>query len=1325
MSQPPPARRKDADPPLIPTDIIDAPTQRLYLVAALVLVQAYKLSHFLSHPEPIPAGAAPLLDPNWTLWQWIAIDFVTLQVVRRLRIPRFAWGWKPTWALVVALTALDYALFGRWTFSASILLPTSIKSLVTHYSSTTERSVRLSKVVGSKGAHLGGQYTVHILAVSTAILNPLSSTYCRFAGSQASDPTLIPLLLNNTSPSKLTYSLTSLTDPESTREITVPVSQLVKPRKHHLPHHHYQQHAIKDSSDEDDDLALAAQWSLTPAHSRPNADKNLHHPLPDSSASSSASSRLSTSRDSNAEHALDSSDPLSSLSPSQSLYYLPVSTPGRVELVSIIDTDGHPIRIRRKRSPSATSPTSYESTLISHCPQAGFDLQGQDATQHRCLVDPSSFVAEETVSLGLTVHGHEPLKVQWYSRQGDPKTGFKKIETLEGIVGPTSDREARIQVPLNVSLSTSGQTHYYIDRVTDSHGNEVTYSAGGAPLLEQTVATRSVVVHRPPEVMFAGECSKGEEVQLLHGRKKKLHIRIGGLQEEEQYHAQVGLKFTPIAAPSGSHVAETGWTRQIEAKGRNVEIEVDQQGRYEIVSVQSRFCQGAVLVPNACTLILQPLPTLSTTFTPLHDLCSSPTGLLTTLHLTGVAPFSVSYTLSRIVQGRPHSTTRHVQRLSHSRDEFKLEPGPGEWEVRFTQIEDRFYKKLPLDPTREFDYVKRIKVDEVAEAKWREREKTVHSCEGATVGVDVDLKGTAPWTLEYSVVGQKPQVIEGITKSPHHVQVAIPNLVSQQGGQFALSLESVLDAHGCRRPLTSPDLVVDVRRTKPSARFHGAEGKREVVIREGDEARIPVRLTGEGPWTITYSGPTSTRPVSFTAHQPNVDLLISSAPAGTYKLLSVRDKFCPGDIVETEWNVSILERPKVGLDVQGGKKKGNMIKKEGVCQNTVDHIGMVFEGKAPFKATYTLAKNGHSHDSKVHTLQAIQPRASLTLFTADPGHHIYEITGVSDSLYTSTSSAGLVAPFKVEQEVWALPEAHFSHPAKHGFCVHDELASRSSDDLVLELAGQAPFSVELEVREEGKRGTKKFTVPDIKSHRWPVSLPYKLNTPNPHSIAVRRVVDAHGCESRFDSAPSSASSSTVAASKKSNFARLSVSETATISPVSSQVDHCVGDFLDFVVQGSPPFTVKYEFDGKKHSVPLKGSQFQRLATEEGTFRVLSVGHGEDQCRSNSVDLVKRIHPIPSAKVSTGESIVVDIREGDQTEIVFSFTGTAPFSFTYSRRAPQDRSKDKKVLETHTVTGIQENTYSILTSQEGTYSVSYIADKYCSYPPASKSGAVVR
>lgn len=178
------------------------------------------------------------------------------------------------------------------------------------------------------------------------------------------------------------------------------------------------------------------------------------------------------------------------------------------------------------------------------------------------------------------------------------------MESLEGIVGPKDgsnedkdEVDQVVKVPLNVSLSTAGQTHYFIDKVVDAFGNEVSYSGGGAPLLGGTEASRSVVVHRLPQVMFTGECSKGEEVQLLEGRKKKLQIRLSGLEDEEHYEGQVGLRFTPISSENGP--SGKGWTRKIEAKGRNVQVEVDQQGRYEIVGVKSQYCQGAVLVPNA------------------------------------------------------------------------------------------------------------------------------------------------------------------------------------------------------------------------------------------------------------------------------------------------------------------------------------------------------------------------------------------------------------------------------------------------------------------------------------------------------------------------------------------------------------------------------------------------------------------------------------------------------------------------------------------------------------------------------------------------------
>lgn len=274
-------------------------------------------------------------------------------------------------------------------------------------------------------------------------------------------------------------------------------------------------------------------------------------------------------------------------------------------------------------------------------------------------------------------------------------------------------------------------------------------------------------------------------------------------------------------------------------------------------------------------------------------------------------------------------------------------------------------------------------------------------------------------------------------------------------------------------------------------------------------------------------------------------------------------------------------------------------------------------GKAPFKASYTLAKG--SQPAERHQLASIQSRADLTLYTGSAGHHTYQFSGVGDSLYTDPDAAGLVAPtggrrglLRLEQDVFSLPSASFLHGPKHGFCVNDPLASRSGDDLILKLEGQAPFEVEIEVREEGHRTPKTFTIPNISTKEWPLVLPLDLHTPSSHSISIRRVQDANGCIRLVDS--------TVTKGAARTSLVVPVAEIASIAPVLPSLDACVGDFLEYVVQGAPPFTVKYSFEGKERSVPLQTSKFTRLAAEPGLFKIVSVGHGQDQCRSNEVNL---------------------------------------------------------------------------------------------------------
>lgn len=299
--------------------------------------------------------------------------------------------------------------------------------------------------------------------------------------------------------------------------------------------------------------------------------------------------------------------------------------------------------------------------------------------------------------------------------------------------------------------------------------------------------------------------------------------------------------------------------------------------------------------------------------------------------------------------------------------------------------------------------------------------------------------------------------------------------------------------------------------------------------------------------------------------------------------------------------------------------------------------------------------------------------------TDDPGHYSFDFAGVSDALYGTARRQGLTAPkggqdgvVRIEQDVLPLPDAKFAKRAPEHFCVGDTLRSRGKDELQLRLEGKAPFKVDFLVREVGAKKTHSFTQ-TISGRSAELDLPLKLETATTYEVSIERVVDGYGCEQVGDSLG------------KDSRVQLNVAEIATITPAISTVDQCVGDYLDFTIQGTPPFTVTYEFDGKRHVVPNSSSQFRRLATSPGEFKIVSVGHKQNRCQSRPVDVLKRVHPVPTARVSNGDAVIVDIHEGDQAEIVFSFVGTPPFSMTYARRRPQDRSKDRTVLETHTVT----------------------------------------
>lgn len=183
-------------------------------------------------------------------------------------------------------------------------------------------------------------------------------------------------------------------------------------------------------------------------------------------------------------------------------------------------------------------------------------------------------------------------------------------------------------------------------------------------------------------------------------------------------------------------------------------------------------------------------------------------------------------------------------------------------------------------------------------------------------------------------------------------------------------LESIKDSNGCRRPLFSPDLLIEVIATRPTASVNAVDGSFSSVIRDHDATKVPIRFSGEPPFTIVYQSPSPPRSapaplVTVTARHLNAEInLLPPVLEGAYKLVSVRDRFCPtsGEIIGAkDWTVRHLPRPTMMLAASTGLEKSpGVFVRPPVCEGRSDAITLNLLGRrrivylispSPFKAS--------------------------------------------------------------------------------------------------------------------------------------------------------------------------------------------------------------------------------------------------------------------------------------------------------------------------------------------------------------------------------------
>ena len=265
--------------------------------------------------------------------------------------------------------------------------------------------------------------------------------------------------------------------------------------------------------------------------------------------------------------------------------------------------------------------------------------------------------------------------------------------------------------------------------------------------------------------------------------------------------------------------------------------------------------------------------------------------------------------------------------------------------------------------------------------------------------------------------------------------------------------------------------------------------------------------------------------------------------------------------------------------------------------------------------------------------------------TAQAGQYEYRFSELGDYLY-DYDPRRKQQPLVIRQRVNPKPSAGFIAPGKiYRYC-KDEV---EGDEIIpLSLQGTPPFYLELVIKHHSKRQPEVVRIPNIDTKRYDFRIPHRMLALGSHSVSVRKIRDSHGCQRRTElDAP---------------HVQVNVADAPSISPVESKLDYCVGDRISYTLSGVAPFTVFYIFQGTERQASSTTTTFRRIAEKPGEFTVTGISDRASECKAK-VQITKKIHDMPSVRISKGKETEIDIHEGGTAEILFEFSGTAPFEFT--------------------------------------------------------------
>lgn len=157
----------------------------------------------------------------------------------------------------------------------------------------------------------------------------------------------------------------------------------------------------------------------------------------------------------------------------------------------------------------------------------------------------------------------------------------------------------------------------------------------------------------------------------------------------------------------------------------------------------------------------------------------------------------------------------------------------------------------------------------------------------------------------------------------------------------------------------------------------------------------------------------------------------------------------------------------------------------------------------------------------------------------------------------------------LDHEVYGRPSARWLSTSRINLCAHSKLTPAATASLgakqgVLALKGKAPYSVTLHIVTPKSSQPVVRTIADILTDEWRIELgDFEFSQLGVYTVSVESVADASGCAQ--DLAGDGI--------EDSKAFRVEIAETASIVQVQKGEDVCVGQSLDFLLQGTAPWSL--------------------------------------------------------------------------------------------------------------------------------------------------------